>query len=101
MLEIQKNIETLKEESKNRLEELKNDELTLAEEVATYENKIPEWEKPVNIKDTFLIVPKRISTSANNLCQVSIHPLCFNVSLKVNVVGSKGFSILCSKIRGS
>lgn len=73
MLHIQKNIETLKKEAKERLDDLKNEEIKLSEEVSAYEDKAAEWEKPVlNPKDFSFPVPKRISTSANNLCQVHL-----------------------------
>lgn len=68
MLHIQKNIEALKKDAKENLETLKTEEMTLSEEMLTLENKMSEWEKPVKTNDYFA-VPKRISTSATNLCQ--------------------------------
>lgn len=77
MLQIQKNIETLKKEAKERQEELKNEEIQLTEAVTAYEDKIIELEKPVDLKDYAIPVPKRISTSATNLCQVIMNQKLF------------------------
>lgn len=82
MLRIQKNIETLKKETKERQEELKNEEICLTEAVTTYEDKIAELEKPVDFKDYAFPMPKRISTSASNLCQViMIQKGCFRKNI--------------------
>lgn len=72
MLQIQKNIELLKKEAAGRLEELKNEEMDLTKDVTAFEDIVAEWEKPLDIKDCAFLVPKRISTSANNLCQVNV-----------------------------
>lgn len=72
MLQIQKNIEILKKEAAGRLEELKNEETDLTKDVTAFEDIVVEWEKPLDIKDCAFLVPKRISTSANNLCQVNV-----------------------------
>lgn len=72
MLQIQNNIQLLQKTVSGRLEQLSNEELTLSKEVTVYEDKISDWEKQSSdIKDLGLYVPKRISTSASNLCQVN------------------------------
>lgn len=82
MLQIQKNIDILKKEAAEHLEELKNEELALIKEITMYEDKVAEWEKPSDIKDNAILVPKRISTSANNLCQVNIMCTFYHLLIK-------------------
>lgn len=94
MLQTKQNIELLKQEAKQRLEELQNEELNLKEDVTAYEDKFAEWEKP--ILNTNFPVQKRISTSANNLCQVVIIEKCAYLRFHSKFfVGSERFFVFC------
>lgn len=101
MLKIQTNIEILKQETARNMEQLKNEELALTKEVTIYEDIVNEWERPLDIKDCALLVPKRISTSANNLSQVNMKHNFISLQIKLFILQeAKDFLFFVAKSGG-